>query len=231
MPEPSDQAAASEYLRGTEFLDKDHPEIVAFASGAIGDATSPRERAIRLYYRVRDSIRYDPYTCRLDPARYRASKIVRSRANFCVPKALLLTTLARTAGIPARLGYADVRNHLASDKLLEALGTDVFAFHGYAELFLDGQWVKATPVFNIELCERLDVLPLEFDGTEDSIFHPFDAAGKQHMEYIRDRGTYADFPFEEMCRVLREAYGPRFGQTEPDEISDEVFEHEAGSCE
>jgi hypothetical protein len=50
------------------------------------------------------------------------------------------------------------------------------------------------------------VKPLEFDGRHDSIFHPFDADDRRHMEYVRDRGSYADVPVEEIQRVFREAY-------------------------
>ena len=104
---------------------------------------------------------------------------------------------ARAIGIPSRVGYGDVRNHLATPKLLALLGTDEFVFHGYAELFLDGVWVKATPAFNIDLCEKFGVLPLEFNGRDDSLFHPYDASGRRHMEYIRQRGSFNDLPFDD----------------------------------
>ena len=35
------------------------------------------------------------------------------------------------------------------------MGTDLFVYHGYAELFLDGKWVKATPAFNVEAVPAL----------------------------------------------------------------------------
>ena len=56
------------------------------------------------------------------------------------------------------------------------------------------------------MCDRFGVLPLEFDGTEDAIFHPFDASGQRHMEYIRDRGSFEDFPFDEMIAAFVETY-------------------------
>jgi transglutaminase-like putative cysteine protease len=169
-------------------------------------ARAPREKAVRLFYAVRDRIRYDPYTVSRQREEYRASRIAGADRAFCIPKALLLAALARGEGIPSRLGFADVRNHLASDQLRARMGTDLFVFHGYAELHLEGSWVKATPAFNQSLCERLGVLPLEWDGTHDAIFHPFDAEGRRHMEYVRDRGTWPDLPFEEMVQVLGETY-------------------------
>jgi hypothetical protein len=109
-------------------------------------------------------------------------------------------------GIPSRLGYADVRNHLATERLKAMMRTDVFAFHGYTLLFLEGKWVKATPAFNRTLCDKFGVRTLDFDGRTDSVFHPFDREGRRHMEYLRDRGTYDDFPFDELLRVKREVY-------------------------
>jgi hypothetical protein len=101
----------------------------------------------------------------------------------------------------------------------ELLGSDLFVFHGYAEFYLDSRWVKATPAFNKTLCERFDVPPLEFDGVNDALFQPFDNNGRQHMEYVNDRGTFADLPFDEMLRTLGEAYGnigARSGHSEKD---------------
>jgi transglutaminase-like putative cysteine protease len=204
--EPAPAGEMDRYLEPTWFLDSDSPEVSSFAARAIGDAAAGIDRAVRLYYAVRDGIRYNPYATSRDRADFRASAVSRAESAFCVPKAILLAAAGRAAGVPSRLGFADVRNHLASRQLLELMGTDVFAFHGYTEFFLETKWVKATPAFNLSLCERFGVLPLEFDGRTDSIFHPFDAGGRRHMEYVRDRGTHADFPFEEMLRVFRETY-------------------------
>jgi transglutaminase-like putative cysteine protease len=194
------------YLQPTWFLDSTDPAVVAFTRRSIGDASTEVEKAVRLFYAVRDGIRYNPYAVANDRNVYRASVILNAPSAFCVQKAILLAAAARAAGIPSRLGFADVRNHLASEKLRETMKTDLFVFHGFTELYLGGKWVKATPTFNRELCERFRVRPLDFDGREDAIFHPFDEQNRQHMEYLRQRGTFADFPFEEMVRALAEAY-------------------------
>ncbi len=193
-------------LEPTGFIESRHPEVVAFARRVAGDAADDRQRAVRLFYAVRDGIRYDPYTFGLEPELFRASTTLARGRSFCVPKAILLAAAARALGIPARLAFADVRNHLATDKLLEMMRTDVFAFHGMTELELGGRWVKATPAFNLELCERFGVLPLEFDGESDAVLHPFDRAGQQHMEYVRDRGSWDDLPLDEMVRATHQTY-------------------------
>jgi transglutaminase-like putative cysteine protease len=201
------QSTVQQYLAPTWFLDSDSAEVRAYAEEAVAGAATDRERAVRLFYRVRDGIRYDPYSVSMVREDYRASRLTTARSAYCVPKAVLLAAAGRAAGVPARLGFGDVRNHLASPKLLALLRTDVFVFHGFAEFFLGGRWVKATPAFNIELCRKVGVLALEFDGVEDCLYQPHDAAGRRHMEYIRQRGSYADLPFDEMMRVGLEFYG------------------------
>jgi len=193
------------HLAPTRTLDFDEPTIAAFARKHAG-AGGERERAVRLYYAVRDSIRYDPYAFRMDEADLRASQTLRSGAAWCVPKAILLAAACRQQGIPARLGFADVKNHLATERLLALMDTDLFLWHGYVSMQLDGRWVKATPAFNIEMCRRFEVLPLEFDGAADSLMHPFNARSERHMEYVRDRGLYDDLPFAEMAADMRKAY-------------------------
>jgi transglutaminase-like putative cysteine protease len=132
--------------------------------------------------------------------------VLARKEGFCIQKAILLAAAARTLGIPARLGYANVRNHLATKKLLKLMKTDLFVFHGYTSLFLDGKWVKATPAFDIKLCERFGTKPLEFDGGTDSVFHPYDSSGKRHMEYVHDYGIFDDFPFEQMLDEFKKYY-------------------------
>jgi transglutaminase-like putative cysteine protease len=192
------------------FVDSDHPDVVAFAQDATAGATTDREKAVALFYAVRDRIRYDPYVMCDDPETYKASSVVQSGVSYCIPKSVLLAAAARAVGIPARLGFADVKNHLSSEKLRERMGSDLFVWHGYTELLLDGRWVKVTSAFNIELCERFGVLPQEFDGEHDALLHPFTADGREHMEYVRDRGSFDDVPFDEIIAEFRATYPGMF---------------------
>src|SRR5215213_3017704 len=154
------------FLSPAEFIDSDHPAIQAEARKTAAGAVGAVDAARRLYLFVRDAIRYDPYVDYTDPETFRASSVLAAGRGYCVGKASLYCALARAAGIPARLGLADVKNHLATPKLLEEVGTDVFAFHGYTELFLDGAWVKATPTFNDTLCAKLCFLPRSGDDRD-----------------------------------------------------------------
>lgn len=200
------------YLQPTRFIDSDSPTVIEFARSSIGEAKTEIEHAVRLYYSVRDGIRYDPYHIDFNPETLKASAVLARKTGFCVEKAILLAAAARVVGIPSRLGFANVRNHLTTERLRRVMQTDVFVFHGYTELFLENKWVKATPAFNLSLCERFGVKPLEFDGRHDSIFHPFDHQGNRHMEYLYDYGQFADLPYEKMVDEFRTHYSRLFGE-------------------
>ena len=205
--------AAETYLTPGSYIDSDHPAVREFATAHV-TGESDVERAVSLYYAVRDGIRYNPFLDFSQDAAFRASSTLERGEGFCVGKSALLAASARAIGIPARVGFADVKNHLTTPRLRERMGTDLFIYHGYCELFLEGKWVKATPVFNRELCQRFRVKPLEFDGREDSIFHPFDADDRRHMEYVHDHGSFADVPAERIQREFRAYYPSQYARGE-----------------
>jgi transglutaminase-like putative cysteine protease len=188
------------HTQPTWFIDSRSDEVGRFVDNALAHARGDDDEqvATALFVAVRDGIRYDPYDISHEPADYRASSIAGSTSNWCVPKAVLLTAACRRVGIPARLGFADVRNHLTSERLEARMGTDVFAWHGYSELFLSDRWLKVSSAFNVELCERFGVKALDFDGHADALMHPFDQTGRRHMEYIRQRGSFDDLPLDEI---------------------------------
>lgn len=196
-----------EYLRPTEFIDSDSPEIRNFAGKAIRGATTEREKAVNLYYAVRDGILYDPY--RIDHTRdgFKASNILLNRHGYCVAKAVVLAAVLRAEGIPCRLHFADVRNHLTTERLKKLMQTDTFYYHGYNDIWLEGRWVKVTPTFNLSLCEKFKVKPLDWDGRSDAVFHPFDLEGRRHMEYVTDHGSFADLPYDAIIETFLTCYG------------------------
>jgi transglutaminase-like putative cysteine protease len=196
----------SQCLQPGPAVDSDHPAVVELSRSLVADRDGDIDKAISLYYWSRDRIRYNPYNLELSVEGLSASRTLATGEGWCVAKAILLAALCRAAGIPARLGYADVRNHLSTERLRQAMQTDVFYFHGYTSIYLQGRWVKATPAFNVELCDKFGLRPLEFDGLEDSLYHEFDVAGKRHMEYLNDRGEYLEPPLEEMIAVFRRHY-------------------------
>jgi transglutaminase-like putative cysteine protease len=196
----------TDYLKSGRFIDSGTPQVNAYAQDITGAAGSDVEHILLLYRAVRDGIVYDPYVDVSDPENFRASTVLTRGRGFCIGKAALFAAGARALGIPARVGYADVRNHLTSPRFYDYMKTDIFIWHSYADVHVAGRWVKATPAFDIALCERLNLKPLEFDAQADSLLHPFDRAGRRHMEYLKDRGTFADVPFEAIQADFRIAY-------------------------
>lgn len=201
----------SEYLQPGRYVDCDAPGIVNFARETCAGVTDEVEKAVGLYYAVRDTIIYTPYFDFRSEDTYRASACLSRGSGFCVSKAALLAAAARVVGIPARPGYADVRNHLCTPRLRALMGTDVFYYHSYTDLYLRGRWVKATPAFDRGLCERFGVKTLEFDGTEDSLMHPYNERGRRHMEYLCDRGPTKDVPVQEIMETFTREY-PRWSR-------------------
>lgn len=217
-----------QHLRPTPIIDSDHETVQAYARQHAGHSKEPIEQAVSLYYAVRDGIRYNPYTLALTVKGLRASTTLVEGEAWCVPKAALLAACCRVMGIPARVGYADVRNHLSTRRMREAMQTDVFHWHGYTTIFLEGKWVKATPAFNVELCEKFRLRTLEFDGQNDSIYHPFDLDGNRHMDYILFRGEYDDVPLEEIQESFKEVYGRFSATTGGASFDDDVDEEQTG---
>lgn len=197
-----------EYLQVSPTIDFDNASIINFAEKNSGDSPDPRKKAVSLYCAVRDGIRYDPYSINLTVEGLRASSTLAAGRGWCVAKSILLAGCCRYSGIPARLGFADVRNHLTTARLRELMKTDLFFWHGYTSIYLGGIWVKATPAFNIELCKKFRLKPLDFDGVNDSIYHPFDLEGNKHMEYVRYRGEFADVPIDQIIDTFRLEYAP-----------------------
>ena len=218
----------SEALQSTRIIDGNHERVTAFAQDhAVGMATA-KEKAVSLYYAVRDGIRYDPYTIDLSVEGMRASTTLAAGHGWCVPKAVLLAACCRVLGIPAKLGFADVRNHLSTERLRKLMNTDIFFWHGYASILIQGKWIKATPAFNIELCERFHLKPLDFDGIADSLYHPFDQLGNAHMEYVRYRGEFPDVPLDRIRDTLQRHYGPLLSLAPVDFYEDVNAEKRAG---
>ena len=179
---------------------------MSYVEDVVAGVEQDTQRAVAVYYAIRDGILYDPYSADISVAGLKATTVLEERRGWCVSKAILLAACCRALGIPARLGYADVLNHLSTEKLRQRMKTNVFYWHGYTALYLDDRWVKATPAFNIELCEKFGLKPLEFNGRDDSIYHAFDQAGNRHMEYLHDRGQFLEPPIEAMRRTFDEHY-------------------------
>ncbi len=196
----------NQYLKPTEFINSDSAKVITFVDDVVGIEKDKKKAILRLFYKIRDGIPYQFNSIGIKKEFFIASNVIGVEGSFCVPKAVLLASAARVIGVPSRLGFADVKNHLATDKVLEKLKTDLFVFHGFTELFINDKWVKATPAFDKELCKKFNVRPLDFDGENDSVFQEFTESGDKYMDYLSDYGSFADLPFELMIISFKKAY-------------------------
>ena len=201
-------------LAPTEFLDHESPQVRDLVARAVGDETGATARAVGLFYAVRDGLRYEVYGNDLSRQGMRASTIVDRGYGFCIHKSLVYAAALRAARIPSRLVFGDVRNHLASPRLRDLVGGELFRFHSLTEVWLDGRWIKATPVFNKLLCRLYQIAPLDFDGRIDSVYHPYDQQGRKHMEFVHWHGEFDDFPYDLVVNGIRDAHPRLFASNQ-----------------
>jgi len=194
------------FLAPNYFIDFEAQIIQDFVKKHTNDSQSPEEKLIALYLAVRDGFRYNPHNIHFEPHSYKASQQISQTEGHCIDKANILAACSRAIGIPSRLHFANVRNHIGTEKLEEQLGTNVLVFHGYVSFFIHEKWVKATPAFNEALCQKLGVSPLEFDAKTDSVFQEFDPKAGKFMEYLHDYGHFSELPYELMIQEWKKHY-------------------------
>lgn len=196
----------SKCLEPTKYIDSAHPNIIALKDELIAESDSEQQKIVKLYLHVRDNWRYNPYKIDLRENEMKASAVIKRHDAYCIEKAVLYAALLRAAGIPAQIGFANVKNHIATEKLEALLKTNRMVFHGYTVVYFNNQWKVATPTFNKSLCKRLNVDVLEFSGVEDSMLQQYSKTGDKYMEYIHDYGHFVDIPRELMLSEFRKHY-------------------------
>ena len=187
------------YLRCTEIVDYDSDLIKKKAKALTKGFKTDKDKAIALFYFVRDSIKYNPYDS-ADRYEYSiASATLKRGYGLCFQKAAVLVAMCRVEGIPARFGFADIRNHILSPRFLDMMsGSNILVYHGFAEINLDGKWVIATPAYDRGLCRENGFVSTEFDGEHDAKLPSYTQDGRQHVEYLRFHGSYDDLPWQEI---------------------------------
>ncbi|MFX1324747.1 MAG: transglutaminase family protein [Promethearchaeota archaeon] len=203
-----------ETLKPTYYLDWEHPTILQKAKELTDGIKDDIGKAIKLFYFVRDGVRYSVKDARLsfNKIEWKSSLTLKKGYGFCIPKAILLASLARAVGIPSRLHYVDIVNHMISQNLRTRMGSNVFIFHGFVELFLNGRWVEANCAFDKELCIRKNFPWVDFDGVKDGLFASTNKDGEPFVEYIKDRGVYNDAPHQEVMQTWALEYPGRYNE-------------------
>lgn len=194
------------YLQPGEFLDFNKKTVHDRVLEITKNLSSEKEKAIALFYWVRDEIKYNMASYYMLKSNFKASVTLRRRYGFCVSKAVLLSAFARAAGIPARIHLADIINHKIPQKVIDYLGMKIFYHHGYSELFINNKWIKATPAFDKQTSLRASYPLVNFDGKNDAILASLDENGKKFVEYIKDRGNFIKLPYNDIEKDINRLY-------------------------
>ena len=184
------------YLKATAAIDSDHESVIKTAGNLTRACSTDAEKAVKLFYFVRDSVRYNLFMISVFKEDFVASRILKWGKGYCVQKAVLLTALGRASGIPSRLVFAKIKNHLVPDHIIRQLKTNIFPRHGYNQFFLNGKWISAAATFDKDLCDKNRLPTVEFDGKTDAILPESDIKGRPYIEYIEKFPPREDLPFD-----------------------------------
>ena len=92
------------YLRSTEIIDWEHPQVLALALDLAAGSTNLIEIARRCFEWVHDEIRHS-HDYRMNPVTCTASEVLAAGTGYCYAKSHLLAALLRANSIPAGLCY------------------------------------------------------------------------------------------------------------------------------
>jgi len=183
------------YLEPGEYINSDHPAIIAKAKELISDETDPIKKAKVLYEFVRNEIK-EGYIGSM-----KASDVLAKGEGVCHEKASLLTALARAAGIPEYYGFTVVSIKDWKDENGK-VGFIKF-LHGANGLYLNNKWILYDPTGNIHRWKiwvqddpvRIE-LPLEFSPNHDVLFP---TVGKVTVEKTSQK--FLDHDINEKIRI------------------------------
>ncbi len=164
-----------DYLAVTELCDHDNPWLLELAEEIVDAAGTNTERAIHIFYYVRDQVRFS-----IAYSRSKASKTLKRGYGDCVSKTNVQVALLRAVGIPARFRKAKVESvtlhHLISDFVYKQMPPT--ASHFWPECFLTGKWISCEAFLDKPLYEGMlrkglitkkQVARIDWDGKTDLI--------------------------------------------------------------
>jgi len=156
----------------------------------IADAGTDEQKIERIYYFVRDEIKFGW----IYPQEISAEEVLRNRRGVCMQKANLLVAMAREAGLDARFHFMYVHKTALEDFLPDFAykrWIDPFP-HTFPEIYLNGKWVSMEATFDRELHEICIRKKLNFGRNEEivrKVSIEFSADGvKGHQQYVHAEG-------------------------------------------
>lgn len=183
----------------TPVFDHDHPAVGRFVSDAGCYRESSVARSVeRLHDAVRDTIDYNVFNVSLNE-NLKASAVVEEPSGFCLHKSILFVAGCRALRVPAVLCSDIVTNHVADAAMIELVGGEEF-LHWYAQIHLNGRWIKSAPIFNTLLCAVYGIDVLRFDPIGDAVEQRNSSSTK--MVYRGEQVSYGDPEMKDLLRII-----------------------------
>jgi transglutaminase-like putative cysteine protease len=164
-----------DYLVATKMCDCDNPWLRKKAEEIIEGASTPEDKALKIFYYVRDNIRFS-----MAFSRSKASQILRQGYGECLTKTNAHVALLRAAGIPTRVRWVMVQSKvlrgLVAAFLLRAIASE--ASHFWVECLLGGRWISCEafldePLYKGMLKQGLitseQIPTIDWDGEKDLV--------------------------------------------------------------
>lgn len=177
------------YLLSTNYIDSDHPAVIAAMKQAVGDKKSVRERAISIHDFVRDEIQFGWSASFYDQ---KASEVLDAKVGFCNTKATLFIAMLRAAEIPARQRFVSINTDIIGDFI--SPGTP-YVDHSYTEVFLNDRWVKTdsyivdSDLYNAALPKLSEEGRIIGYGVHKNGTHTWDGKDNAFAQFLDD-GTH-----------------------------------------
>lgn len=182
-----------EYLAATRLCDVDEPWLRMLAEGIVRDARTPEAKALRVFYHVRDAVRFS-----LAYSRSTASQTLKRGYGECGNKTNAQVALLRAVGIPARFHWVQAQSqalhHLVADFLYRNMPP--VASHYWCECFLNGAWVACEAMLDKPLYDgmllkglitREQVPTIDWDGRTDLVvLKPWITEDRGHLASFDD---------------------------------------------
>ena len=177
-----------EFLCPTQMCDSNNPFIITKALNLTEGATTNKEKAMRIFYFVRDKIKYQ-----INPYFSTASRTLNYRHGFCVSKSNLQIALLRALNIPARYHVVNLQSSCLNPffpNWIVKNFPEIIDHHSICECFLNNTWVACDSTFDKDLIDGAKIKGI----LSQDVFSEIDWDGEGNLE-IFDPWKVSDVDF------------------------------------
>jgi hypothetical protein len=182
-----------DYLVATKTCDCDNPWLQKRAKEIVGRASTPEEKARKIFYDVRDRFRFG-----FAYSRSKAAQKLKRGYGECGSKTNVQVTLLRASGIPTRIRWVQAKTQVLHGLIADFVCGNMppVASHLWCECSLNGKWVSCEslldkPLYDGMLMEGLitkeQVPTIDWDGETDLVLlTPWITEDHGHLPSLED---------------------------------------------